>query len=182
MNNSYIPKPGETILDILIDSFAKNIALPVNDIEKLISGDLKIDANLATKLANALGPTQEFWLRLQVLYNLNLLREEFRDLISKHIETNKYASYVLDIVDRVISGAISFNDDSISIEWIALNDFRVCANISDEGWDWFAIVDGKIIDSNEEYYKELPDEFFVYINKIKEMYIDRGVKKILENK
>lgn len=76
----YISPPGETINEMLEscemekDQFAGMIELEVDEVEKLLKGDLEIDCDLATRLQIVLGPPVEFWIAREQQYREGLLR------------------------------------------------------------------------------------------------------------
>lgn len=69
--------PGEVLKDELselglsVNAFAKEIAVPVNRITSIINGKRSITPDTAVRLSLFFGTTPEFWLYLQMAYDLN---------------------------------------------------------------------------------------------------------------
>lgn len=68
--------PGETIHDILIDKFADDLGKSAEFVERLLTGDEIIDAQLANKLEICFGINSKFWLRREEQYRKSLKRLE----------------------------------------------------------------------------------------------------------
>jgi HTH-type transcriptional regulator / antitoxin HigA len=72
--------PGDTISDILyekkieLDMFASRIKYPVQDVIKLLGGDLPISFDLAERLEYVLGGSQEFWIKRELNYRTHAIR------------------------------------------------------------------------------------------------------------
>jgi addiction module HigA family antidote len=69
------PHPGEVLKDAVFfdaafstDAFAKQIGLAHDCLLELLNGKLAVGPDLAGKLAEAVGGTQQTWLRLQENY------------------------------------------------------------------------------------------------------------------
>lgn len=75
---SWVSSPGETILDILEErgwskkEFSKQIGVAPKNVNKLLSGEAQLTAQLATSLSQVLGSTPEFWLNREALYRMSL--------------------------------------------------------------------------------------------------------------
>ena len=75
---SWVSSPGETILDILEErcwskkEFSKQIGVAPKNVNKLLRGEVKLTAQLATSLSQVLGSTPEFWLNREALYRMSL--------------------------------------------------------------------------------------------------------------
>ncbi len=75
--------PGEFIKDELVARGMKQSALCVemhiakNVLSELIHGKRNVTALLALKLETALGINAEFWMKLQVQYDINLIRNKY---------------------------------------------------------------------------------------------------------
>ena len=75
---SWVSSPGETILDILEErgwskkEFSKRIGVAPKNVNKLLRGEVKLTAQLATSLSQVLGSTPEFWLNREALYRTSL--------------------------------------------------------------------------------------------------------------
>ena len=57
-------------------ALADAIDLPVKHIREIMRGSQAMTAGIASKLARYFKTTPEFWLNLQVAYNLNIERDE----------------------------------------------------------------------------------------------------------
>jgi plasmid maintenance system antidote protein VapI len=70
--------PGDTILDILEErkisrlQFEQIIGLSEGSVDDLISGDLCITPNVATRLSETLGSTPEFWMNREKDYRIEM--------------------------------------------------------------------------------------------------------------
>lgn len=112
---NWTSNPGNTIIDILseknipLDSFAKQMGSTVNQIEKLISGKLPINMDVANQLETYLGASAEFWVNRENQYRESLER------INK-LETNWLKELPL--------------KDMIKFGWIAKSEnlFKDCLN------------------------------------------------------
>ncbi len=77
--------PGEILKEQFLDEygisatvFAKKLGVPPNRITRIIAGKSRITADTALLLAAALGTTAEFWLNLQMRYDLEVARGDDR--------------------------------------------------------------------------------------------------------
>jgi addiction module HigA family antidote len=74
--------PGEFLRDELealgvsARQFAAHIHVPPNAITSIMNGDRSITAQMALRLGAAFGTTAEYWLNLQVIYDLKRARAE----------------------------------------------------------------------------------------------------------
>lgn len=72
--------PGEHLAEILDElgisqyRLAKAIGTPPRRINEIVHGRRSITADTALRIGQALGMTPEFWLNLQSLYDLDLVR------------------------------------------------------------------------------------------------------------
>ncbi|MCE3224244.1 MAG: plasmid maintenance system antidote protein family [Nitrospira sp.] len=57
-------------------TLAEIIAVPPNRLYQIISGKRELTADTALRLARYFGTSDEFWLNLQKLYDLDLAREK----------------------------------------------------------------------------------------------------------
>ena len=76
------PHPGETILeDILqplnmsVNRLAKNLGVTATRLNDIVRGRRGITADTALRLARYLGTSAEFWLGLQLEYDLRMARQ-----------------------------------------------------------------------------------------------------------
>ncbi len=65
------------------DELAGDLGLPAGHIVALIEGDRPLDADLAFRLARYFSTTEEFWLRLQMAYDLDRTGQRCGDEIRK---------------------------------------------------------------------------------------------------
>jgi antitoxin HigA-1 len=62
-------------LGIPADEFAESIGIPPARIREILSGRRAISADTATRLADRLGTTPQFWVTLQTNYDLSLVSQ-----------------------------------------------------------------------------------------------------------
>src|SRR5437870_11248678 len=74
--------PGETIkedvlkpLNMSVNQLAKSLAVDAARLNEIVRGRRGITADTALRLARYLGTTPEFWLKLQVHYELRVARQ-----------------------------------------------------------------------------------------------------------
>lgn len=86
------PHPGETLRDDVMDELdldsatvARQLGVASAIIEELAEGRGPITADLALRLAQWLGTSPEFWLRLQEHYDLELARMEHGEEIRQTV-------------------------------------------------------------------------------------------------
>ncbi|HZX22417.1 MAG TPA: HigA family addiction module antitoxin [Woeseiaceae bacterium] len=84
--------PGEILkeefleeLDLSAYALAKALKVPVNRITGIVNGDRAITADTALRLSRYFGNSPEFWLNLQVRYDLELARRLSGDRIRKEV-------------------------------------------------------------------------------------------------
>lgn len=70
--------PGETIreqLDIAgmgLDDLAARMGIPVDDVRRLIEGEIDLDDDIARRLEGALGVSAQYWRDLESIYRARL--------------------------------------------------------------------------------------------------------------
>ncbi|MCK5117077.1 MAG: HigA family addiction module antidote protein, partial [Candidatus Aegiribacteria sp.] len=82
MTNKLSPiTPGEILLEEFLkpmgisqSQLAKDISVPANRISQVIHGKREITADTALRLGKYFGIEPEFWLNLQVRYNMKIAR------------------------------------------------------------------------------------------------------------
>lgn len=86
-------KPGDVLfeeflapLEISQTQLAKEIGVPPNRINQIINGKREITADTALRLGAYFGIDPEFWLNLQIRYNLKLAKERLGKQIDKEIK------------------------------------------------------------------------------------------------
>ena len=85
--------PGEILLEEFLkpmkisqNCLAKEISVPPNRINQIINGKREITADTALRLGLYFGMEPEFWLNLQVRYNMKLVIMESGNRIRKEIK------------------------------------------------------------------------------------------------
>ena len=78
--------PGEILKEEFLDPLgisayrlAKRVNIPQSRISGIINGTRRITADTAMRLAKAFGTTPQFWLNLQMRYELDVLRQKDAD-------------------------------------------------------------------------------------------------------
>jgi addiction module HigA family antidote len=92
------PHPGETILeDILkplgmsVNQLAKALGITAARLNDIVRGRRGITADTALRLARYLGTSAEFWLGLQLEYDLRIAEAKTRAAIERQIKPRKVA-------------------------------------------------------------------------------------------
>ena|SRR5215470_4995903 len=62
-------------LGISADEFAESIGVPPSRMREILNGRRAISADTATRLADRLGTTPQFWVTLQTNYDLSLVSQ-----------------------------------------------------------------------------------------------------------
>lgn len=90
--------PGETILeDILkplgmsVNQLAKALGITAARLNDIVRGRRRITADTALRLARYLGTSAEFWLGLQLEYDLRIAEAKTRAAIERQIKPRKVA-------------------------------------------------------------------------------------------
>jgi antitoxin HigA-1 len=74
--------PGEHLAEELEElgmsaaALARNLGVPTNRITSILKGQRSITADTALRLARFFGTSPNFWLNLQVLYDLRIAEQE----------------------------------------------------------------------------------------------------------
>lgn len=97
--------PGEVLvkefikpLEITEEELAADIGLPVSHIAAIIDADRPLDADTAFRLARYFSTSEEFWLNLQMAYDLEQARKRSGDEIARTITPRKNKGNVLSMV------------------------------------------------------------------------------------
>ncbi|MGA2851941.1 MAG: HigA family addiction module antitoxin [Terracidiphilus sp.] len=75
--------PGEHLVEELNElgmsaaSLARNLGVPTNRITAILKGQRSITADTALRLARFFGTSPNFWLNLQILYDLRIAEQKF---------------------------------------------------------------------------------------------------------
>ena len=84
--------PGEVLYeDWLIPNgvsqshLAKAMGVHASRIYKIVQGKRAITAETALRLARAVGTSPEFWLRLQMIYDLRLAKVTYAEIVSREV-------------------------------------------------------------------------------------------------
>ncbi len=67
------------------NQFAALLGVPANRINAIIRGQRSISADTAIRLAKCLGSTPDFWMGLQVEYDLQMAQDELEQRIEKEV-------------------------------------------------------------------------------------------------
>lgn len=62
---------------------SRQIGVPVNRVTGIINGQRGVTADTALRLGHWFGTSPEFWLNLQILYELRLARREIGGMVEK---------------------------------------------------------------------------------------------------
>lgn len=80
----WVSPPGETITDLLEErdwtqsQLADRLGYPAAQVSQLIDGEIEISPETARKLAEILGSTADFWLKLEAIYRDRLAKNLVR--------------------------------------------------------------------------------------------------------
>ena len=81
--------PGEFLRETLDElgltqaAFAQAIGVSAMRVSHLLKGDRPVTAELALRLGQALNQTPQYWLNLQVAYDLKVAKVEFKDSLRR---------------------------------------------------------------------------------------------------
>ena len=87
--------PGDVLLEeflrpmkITQNQLAKDINVPANRVSQIIHGKREITADTALRLGKYFGIEPEFWLNLQVRYNMKIARSKVGNEIEKEVKVH----------------------------------------------------------------------------------------------
>jgi addiction module HigA family antidote len=87
--------PGDVLLEeflkpmkITQNQLAKDINVPANRVSQIIHGKREITADTALRLGKYFGIEPEFWLNLQVRYNMKIARSQVGKKIDKEVKVH----------------------------------------------------------------------------------------------
>ncbi len=63
-------------LGVSQNELARAMRVPVNRVSEICKGTRSITADTATRLSRAIGTTPEFWMNLQVRYDLDVIEDK----------------------------------------------------------------------------------------------------------
>ena len=75
-------------MEITQNQLAKDINVPANRVSQIIHGKREITADTALRLGKYFGIEPEFWLNLQVRYNMKIARSQVGKKIEKEVKTH----------------------------------------------------------------------------------------------
>ena len=94
-----VPHPGETIredvlepLGMSVNQLARALGITATRLNEIVRGRRGITADTALRLARYLGTSAEFWLGLQLEYDLRTARESRQQLIDKTVQPRSEAA------------------------------------------------------------------------------------------
>jgi len=89
--------PGDILLEeflkpmgIAQNMLAKDINVPANRISQIVHGKREITADTALRLGKYFGIEPEFWINLQVRYNMKIARSKLEKKIEKEVKACLY--------------------------------------------------------------------------------------------
>lgn len=91
-NNMRAIHPGEILrdevdhLELSANKFAEKLNVPTNRITAILNGQRSITADTAFRLAVFFNTEPEFWLNLQIAYDLKLIKLKFGKRILKEVK------------------------------------------------------------------------------------------------
>ena len=84
--------PGEILMNEFLKPMgitqyrlAKDINVPARRINEIVHGKRAITANTALRLSRYLGTTEQFWMNLQVRYDMELEKDLMGDKLEKEV-------------------------------------------------------------------------------------------------
>jgi addiction module HigA family antidote len=87
--------PGDVLLEeflkpmeITQNQLAKDINVPANRVSQIVHGKREITADTALRLGKYFGIEPEFWLNLQVRYNMKIAKSKVRKIIDREVKTH----------------------------------------------------------------------------------------------
>ncbi len=75
-------------MKITQNQLAKDINVPANRVSQIIHGRREITADTALRLGKYFGIEPEFWLNLQVRYNMKIARSKVGEKIEKEVKVH----------------------------------------------------------------------------------------------
>jgi addiction module HigA family antidote len=94
-----IPHPGETLkedylvpLGMSINALAKQLAIGTARLNEIVRGERGITADTALRLARYFDTSPEFWLGLQLEYDLRIAQRKAGRLIARQVKKRKQAA------------------------------------------------------------------------------------------
>ncbi len=91
--------PGDILLEeflkpmeITQNQLAKDIKVPANRISQIIHGKREVTADTALRLGKYFGIEPEFWINLQVRYNMKIAKNKLEKKIEKEVKVHFHKS------------------------------------------------------------------------------------------
>ncbi len=91
--------PGDVLLEEFLEpmgitqnQLAKDIKVPANRISQIIHGKREITADTALRLGKYFGIEPEFWINLQMRYNMKIAKSKLEKIIDKEVKVHSYES------------------------------------------------------------------------------------------
>ena len=91
--------PGDVLLEeflrpmeITQSQLAKDINVPANRISQIVNGKREITADTALRLGKYFGIEPEFWVNLQMRYNMKIARSQLETTIEKEVKVRFHQS------------------------------------------------------------------------------------------
>lgn len=85
--------PGEILLEEFLEPFgisqaklARDINVPANRINQIINGKREISTDTALRLGKYFGIEPEFWLNLQMRFNMKIVQDKNGKVIEKEVK------------------------------------------------------------------------------------------------
>ncbi len=92
------PHPGETIagdilapLQMSVNQLARHLGITATRLNDIVRGRRAVTADTALRLARYLGTSAEFWMGLQLEYDLRMTRQKVGPRIEKQVKTRNAA-------------------------------------------------------------------------------------------
>jgi len=90
--------PGEILMQEFLEPLelsqyrlAKEVCVPTRRINEIVHGTRRISADTALRLARYFGTSDEFWLNLQMHYDLEVERARLRPTLQRDVAVRKRA-------------------------------------------------------------------------------------------
>jgi addiction module HigA family antidote len=83
--------PGELLkdelqeIDVSLNELGRALRVPMNRISAIVNGRRAITVDTAMRLARYFGTSPQYWLNLQVAYDLEVARQELQPRIEKEV-------------------------------------------------------------------------------------------------
>ena len=84
--------PGEILLEEFLKPLeksqyrlAKDISVPPRRINEIVHGKRAVTADTALRLSRHFGTSENFWLNLQIQYDLEIEKEKLKDRLKKEV-------------------------------------------------------------------------------------------------